>query len=590
MVAALVFQLWRSSWLEAQLVATETERAQLLGERILQRAGQSERVFAAVPAERRFVVRGDRVVIDEQIAWLQPVARSAEEDLIVQDRLERAAQAEFVANDHAAAEKEFDELLAGPLLPAHRLQVLSAALWHARRLQAAVRCSELAPKFLAALAEVKPAQLGSMLVASAVASAWRLSTGPQSYALRVDNMQDLLPFLPELQFAGLGATTDKATVARHRDVVWRRRRMAQAEQWFTRMGLAQPATIPADGLHVLGPDLLLWLMSEQDGVRQAAVLSPVQWFAAVLQEAGEGASFQWPERIEPEFAAVDQVAFAAVPGIVRLRPVQTTQLGASVWLLPALTSLLAFAFALAFVQQRRAARRESQANALQAQFLTTVTHELKTPLAGIRLLGEMLAEGRALGKEDEYYRLLVGEAARLSLLIDNVLDLGRLERGERRYSLSPQPLADVVRETLRMFVPVLEQNGITVTFEDALLDASANLDRDAFVQSLIVVLDNARKYGAVGKRVEVLGVPHGEQLLLSVRDYGPGVASEEQEAIFDRFVRGRDHRHGSTPGVGIGLYLARSIVRRLGGDLVCVAPAHGEGAEFRFLLQRGNPT
>ena len=84
------------------------------------------------------------------------------------------------------------------------------------------------------------------------------------------------------------------------------------------------------------------------------MLGPEQWFAAVLQEAGEGASFQWPARVEPEFAAADQVAFGTVPGIARLRPVQVAALGASVWLLPALTSLLAFAFALAFVQQRRA--------------------------------------------------------------------------------------------------------------------------------------------------------------------------------------------------------------------------------------------
>jgi K+-sensing histidine kinase KdpD len=67
-----------------------------------------------------------------------------------------------------------------------------------------------------------------------------------------------------------------------------------------------------------------------------------------------------------------------------------------------------------------------------------------------------------------------------------------------------------------------------------------------------------------------------------------GVPDGEREAVFERFVRGRDHAHGSTPGVGIGLYLARSIVRRLGGELRCVAPADGPGAEFRFTLQ-GHP-
>ena len=107
------------------------------------------------------------------------------------------------------------------------------------------------------------------------------------------------------------------------------------------------------------------------------------------------------------------------------------------------------------------------------------------------------------------------------------------------------------------------------------------------MQALVAVLDNARKYGAVGKRVAVAVTTCSAALMVSIRDHGPGVAPEERESVFDRFVRGKDHQHGSTPGVGIGLYLARSIVRRLGGDLLCVAPAAGVGAEFRFTLQRG---
>ena len=201
----------------------------------------------------------------------------------------------------------------------------------------------------------------------------------------------------------------------------------------------------------------------------------------------------------------------------------------------------------------------------------------------------MLAEGRATGKEHDYYRLLVGESARLSLLIDNVLDLGRLERGERSYTPSSQPFATVVRETLRMFTPVLEQHGLQVHFEDQLLGAYASIDRDAFVQALVAVLDNARKYGAAGKRLDVVATCAHDRLQLSVRDYGPGVPSNEQDSIFERFVRGRDHQHGSTPGVGIGLYIARSIVRRLGGELTCTSPASGDGAEFCFSLQRGDP-
>ncbi len=577
MVAVLAFQLWRSFRLESQLQQTEIERALLLGERILQRTIVSQAAFAVVPAANCFEVRGDRVVVDPAVAWLDPIEPGVDDDLIVQDRLDRAMRAEFVDRDHASAAREFDELLAGPLLATQRLQVLSAALWHAKRSQTTTRIASLSEQFARALENVTPPQLASDMVSSALASAVRI----EHELIPAAAAERLLPCLPPLQFAGLPRPLPDGIAARHRDATVRRDRMRLAQQW-----LGEHGATAAAGLHALTTDAVLWLMPAAEGQRRAAVLRPQAWFDAVMAEARDGATFSWPERIEPEFGSATEVAMGAVPGVARLRPKQSAALGGSVWLLPVLTGLLAVAFALAFVQHRRAGRRESEAMAAQSQFLTTVTHELKTPLAGIRLLGEMLAEGRAGGREAEYYKLLVGESARLSLLIDNVLDLGRLERGERSYLRTSVPLADLVRETLRMFAPVLEQHGMQVTFADELLDANASLDRDAFVQSLVAVLDNARKYGASGKRVEVLGAIDGDRLTVCVRDYGAGVPAAEREAVFDRFVRGQEHQHGSTPGVGIGLYLARSIARSLGGDLTCSAPASGDGAEFRFSLQR----
>lgn len=581
MVLALAFQLWRASSLEGQLRATEVDRALLLGERVLQRAATSRAAFSAVAADQRLVVRSGHVVIGDGIAWLQAVPADADEDLIVLDRLDRAARAEFVAEDQAAAVVEFDQLLAGPLLSGQRLHVLSAALWHAKRAQLADRQHQLATQFAVRLAGVTPAQLASQTIASSVASAVRFAAEAGDVELlAADKAAELLPFLPPLAFAGLPVASELAT--EHQTACARRERLALAEE-----RLAGLPTNAAVGLYPASSSQVLWLMAAEDGERQGALLRPQDWFDAVLVEARGGSTLAWPERVVPEFGPVHEVAFAAVPGVAGLQWRDAGGLGSSQWLLPVLTGLLVAAFALAFVQHRRAARRELEAIAAQSQFLTTVTHELKTPLAGIRLLGEMLAEGRAAGKESEYYRLLVGESGRLSLLIDNVLDLGRLERGERSYSLSQVPVADVVRDTLRMFAPVLERNGLTVSFDDSLLDACATMDRDAFVQSLVAVLDNARKYAADGKELHVSGAVHSDCLTVSVRDFGPGIPAAERDKVFERFVRGDEQSHGSTPGVGIGLYLARTIVRRLNGDLVCVAPEDGAGAEFRFRLQRG---
>jgi two-component system phosphate regulon sensor histidine kinase PhoR len=253
-------------------------------------------------------------------------------------------------------------------------------------------------------------------------------------------------------------------------------------------------------------------------------------------------------------------------------------LAAAIVLLLVLAGSGAFAF--------RALRQEALAVRARAEFLTVVTHELKTPLAAIRLLAEMMVEDRVpAGKTDEYYRLLAGEAARLSMLIENVLDLGRMERGERAYDLRACDLGEVAREAAVLFAPIAQRDGLQLRSDlgDGAVPGAA--DRGALLQALLNVLDNARKYASRGGTIELRTEREGGRLAITVRDFGPGVPAGEREAIFARFVRGDAHRHGSIPGVGLGLYLARAIARRHGGDLVCRAPADGgPGAEFAFAL------
>jgi two-component system phosphate regulon sensor histidine kinase PhoR len=571
---ALTHQLWRSWRLEVQLRQADYDRDRLLAERILQRATRSEEVFSVVAPDRRVTVRGDEVVADRRVAWIDVADDESDRDPVVLERLQRAARAEFGDRDPAAAQREFDELLSGPLVFEQRLQVLAAAAWQARRAGADQRVAELCEPLREELLRVAPERLARPTVAAAVAAAARLG-------VVADATGDLLSYLPTLVFAGLDVDAELASRHRRRAALRERCRLAGA-------CLVDAPDDARVGLHPIDADHVLWRMPSVDGAGRAAVLQPSQWHDAVLAAADAGATFEWPRRVVVVCGDPRAPSPFGIAGVQDLVPATGPDLGANAWLLPALTGALAMAFGFVFFQQRRAASREAQAIAQQAQFLTTVTHELKTPLAGIRLLAEMLAEGRANGREHEYYQLLVGESARLSMLIDNVLDLGRLESGQRHYALQPWPIADVVRETLRMLVPVLERDGIDVVFDETLGEATARIDRDAFVQALVAVLDNARKYGAAGRRVEVRAWLEDGQPRVAVRDHGHGVPDGEREAVFERFVRGRDHAHGSTPGVGIGLYLARSIVRRLGGELRCVAPADGPGAEFRFTLQ-GHP-
>jgi two-component system phosphate regulon sensor histidine kinase PhoR len=330
----------------------------------------------------------------------------------------------------------------------------------------------------------------------------------------------------------------------------------------------------------------VWWQPRRDGGRDAALLTPEQWCEAVASAGGRG---DLPELPVPGWLLVAPStgdSFAGVPGLsdAALRTAVSVD-----WVTPVLTgalvAVLALALVIAVASRLRAGRAEMQAVRMQSEFLTTVTHELKTPLAAIRLLGEMLADGRAQGRETEYYQMLAGEAGRLSMLIENVLDLGRLERGERAYDLRAVDVGEVVGETLAMFAPLAERDGGKVVWDDLCGRVIVRVDRGALVQALVAVLDNARKYGGAGARLDVVTRCHDGTVAIDVRDRGPGVPVAERERIFERFVRGEAHAHGGTPGVGIGLYLARSIARRLRGDLVCTDPLDGgAGACFTFTL------
>ena len=279
-------------------------------------------------------------------------------------------------------------------------------------------------------------------------------------------------------------------------------------------------------------------------------------------------------------------AAVVIPGLLAIQPHVAER---SFWTQPvtliALLIIISLCFGLGLFLSFRAMLRESAAMKARADFLTSVTHELKTPLASIRLLAEMLDEGRVKGEEkrDEYYRLLAGESARLTVLIENVLDLGRMERGERAYDLRRSHIDSIVKEAIGVFDPLARRDHMELDVELGADEAEVRIDCGAFVQALLNVMENARKYAKSGERLEVRSMASNGQYQLSVRDFGPGIPVTEHEMIFQRFQRGQAQLHGNVAGVGLGLYLARTILRAHGGDLDCEG-ADGGGTRFRFTL------
>jgi signal transduction histidine kinase len=225
----------------------------------------------------------------------------------------------------------------------------------------------------------------------------------------------------------------------------------------------------------------------------------------------------------------------------------------------------------------------------RASFAAAAAHELRTPLAGLQLYGDMLADGLGdPGKQRDYARRLAEEASRLGRVVSNVLGFSQLERGNLSVHAVVRPVDPIIAAAVERARPVLERAGATaeVTAGDV---GRARVDEDGLLRVLGNLLDNAEKYGrgAADRRVEIAARRAGDTVEIAVRDHGPGIDDRLRRRLFRAFSRpgGSDR----PAGLGLGLALSRSLARAMGGDLV-YRPASGGGATFVVVLASENPT
>jgi len=209
----------------------------------------------------------------------------------------------------------------------------------------------------------------------------------------------------------------------------------------------------------------------------------------------------------------------------------------------------------------------------KTDFVSNVSHELKTPLTSIRMFSELLAEGRVAdpAKQRSYLQIITAETARLTRLINNVLDFSRMERGEKKYNFQACNLTEIVGATAETFRPHLEAAGFNFACELPPGPIPIRGDADAVSQILVNLLSNAEKYSNGGKeiRLQLAGkqspLPHAE---VRVLDRGPGVPGGCEEKVFEKFYRAHDSLSSGIQGSGLGLTIARQIARAHGGDVV----------------------
>jgi signal transduction histidine kinase len=208
----------------------------------------------------------------------------------------------------------------------------------------------------------------------------------------------------------------------------------------------------------------------------------------------------------------------------------------------------------------------------KADFVSNVSHELKTPLTSIRMFSELLAEDRVsdAAKRRDYLQIIGAEAARLTRLINNVLDFARIERGEKQYHFEKHDLTALVRETVETYRPHLEAIGFTIDCKLPKESIPIEADRDAIAQILVNLLSNAEKYSSNKKQITVLmDTFEGPSRSVTVRilDRGSGVPPGCEEKIFEQFFRAHDSLSSGVQGSGLGLTLARRLARAHGGEI-----------------------
>ncbi len=233
----------------------------------------------------------------------------------------------------------------------------------------------------------------------------------------------------------------------------------------------------------------------------------------------------------------------------------------------------------------RGVKREVKLSRDRSDFLSNVTHDLKTPLTSIRMFIETLQMNRVKdGAEvQQCLAVMAGETDRLTRMIDRVLDFARIERGTKRYDMRRTGLAPIIERATAIFRKQLDEGDCELTVQVPENLPDVNADPDSIIEVLLNLLDNALKYSPVERKITMRAGSGDARVTVAVMDRGIGILKKDIERIFDPFFRADDGMTREVEGTGLGLAHARRVMRDHGGD-VGVESEHGRGSIFTIWL------
>jgi signal transduction histidine kinase len=233
-------------------------------------------------------------------------------------------------------------------------------------------------------------------------------------------------------------------------------------------------------------------------------------------------------------------------------------------------AVLAFIILMGLFAIYRSAREVMALSERRSRFVSSVTHELKTPLTNIRMYIEMLEQGIARDpeREQEYFRILGSESSRLSRLINNVLEFAKLEKKQTRLDLKEGTLKEVIQEVKEVMQEKLRQEGFSLKVEMEELPPF-KYDREAMIQILINLIDNSMKFGKSmpNREITIKAWSEPDTAKISISDTGPGIPRHDLKKVFDDFYRVDSDLTRTTGGTGIGLALVKKLVTLMAGSV-----------------------
>ena len=304
-------------------------------------------------------------------------------------------------------------------------------------------------------------------------------------------------------------------------------------------------------------------------------------FSKVLKEETSYLSFPFPDHLPPWKIILSENK----PGFIATLFKAGSGIYLFIFILIALLMVLGFVFIMYTLNV------ELRLNKLKSEFISNVSHELKSPLTSIRMMTEMLHNNRVQTEERKsaYYSAMLEESEHLSHLIDNILDFSRMDDDRKKYDFTDVNLDELFTKFLESTREMIPEPGFEIRYDRPENVHVIKADKNAILQVFYNLIDNAIKFSGTSRVIDVNLSQEDNKIVFSVKDYGIGISVKEQGKIFDRFFRGDEPQRSGIRGSGIGLTIVKQIVEAHGGT-IAIESVVGKGSRViaRFPTLKNN--